>query len=211
MQIQLDNKEIPFTPKQKLQQGDNTIGIPLGIPQVSQGAHYIAVFLKADTGTLSIPMFNLQRMIDGRNLQGGLNSDPPHAECFENQTFVNMNGLYLNKVKSNYVKAEMQNPIISILSVNQTADIAAISGGKQMSTNYALLIKKYGEILYFTPQYKDKYLMDEDILIIDNKGLYFKTVYEGAAVEESIDSGKLYRFELLDSSNFTSIESLEVK
>ncbi|APM39850.1 hypothetical protein [Clostridium kluyveri] len=36
--------------------------------------------------------------------------------------------------------------------------------------------------------------MDEDILIIDNNGLYFKTVYEGAAVEETIDSGKLYSF-----------------
>ncbi|WP_373845108.1 hypothetical protein [Clostridium sp.] len=169
------------------------------------------MFLKVDTGTLSIPMFNLQCMIDGRNLQGGLNSDPPHAECFEKQSFVNMNGLYLSKVKSNYIETEIQNPITSILSVNQTADIAAISSGKQMSINYALSIKKYGEILYLTSQYKDKYLMDEEILIIDNEGLYFKTVYEGTAVNEVIDSGKLYSFELLDSSNFSSIESLEVK
>ena len=80
-----------------------------------------------------------------------------------------------------------------------------------MSINYALSIKKYGEILYLTSQYKDKYLMDEEILIIDNEGLYFKTVYEGTAVNEVIDSGKLYSFELLDSSNFTSIEKLEVK
>ncbi|WP_368487998.1 hypothetical protein [Clostridium sp. BJN0013] len=38
------------------------------------------------------------------------------------------------------------------------------------------------------------------ILYADNK-----------AVEEAIDSGKLYSFELLDSSNFISIESLEMK
>lgn len=211
MQIQLDNKDIPFTPKQKLQQGDNTIGIPLGIPQVSQGAHYIAVFLKVDTGTLSIPMFNLQCMIDGRNLQGGLNSDPPHTECFEKQSFVNMNGLYMNKILDSYVGTEMQNPITSILSAYQTADIEAIISGRQMSTGYNVSIKKYGEILYLTPQYKDKYLMDEDVLIIDNEGLYFKTVYEGRAAEESIDSGKLYSFELLNSSNFQDIEKLEVK
>ncbi|UZQ49939.1 phage tail spike protein [Clostridium kluyveri] len=211
MQIQLDNKDIPFTPKQKLQQGDNTIGIPLGIPQVSQGAHYIAVFLKVDTGTLSIPMFNLQCMIDGRNLQGGLSSDPPHAECFEKQSFVNMNGLYFSKIKDNYIETELQNPITSILSTHQTADIEAITSGKQMNTNYALSIKKYGDILYLTYQYKDKYVIDENILTIDNDGLYFRTAYEGMAVNETIDSGKLYIFELLDSSNFQAIEKLEVK
>lgn len=114
-------------------------------------------------------------------------------------------------MKSNYIKAEMQNPITSILIAHQTADIASIMGGRQMSTNYNVSIKKYGEILYLAPQYKDKYLIDENILTMDNEGLYFKTVYEGRAVEESIDSGKMYSFELLDSSNFTSIESLEVK
>lgn len=211
IQIQLDNKDIPFTPKHKLQQGDNVIGIPLGIPQVSKGAHYIAVFLKVDTGTLTIPMFNLQCMIDGRNLQGGLSAEPPHAECFEKQSLVNISGLYLSKTKDNYISSEIQNPATSILSAHQTADVAAITSGKQMSTNYEVSIKKYGEILYFNPQYKYKYLIDEDLLILDKDGLYFKTVYEGIAVDETIDTGKMYSFELLDSNNFASIEKLEVK
>lgn len=80
IEIQLDNADISFTPKQKLQQGDNTIGIPLGIPQTKAGAHYIGVFLKVDGGTFIIPNFNLQCLVDGRNLQGGLSSEPPHAE-----------------------------------------------------------------------------------------------------------------------------------
>ncbi|KGK87373.1 phage tail spike protein [Clostridium sp. HMP27] len=211
IQIQLDNKDIPFTPKHKLQQGDNVIGIPLGIPQVSKGAHYIAVFLKVDTGTLTIPMFNLQCMIDGRNLQGGLSAEPPHAECSEKQSFVNISGLYLSKTNGNYISSELQNPSTSILSAHQTADISAITSGKQMSTNYVVSIKKYGEILYVTSQYKYKYLIDENLLIVDNEGLYFKTVYEGTAVDEVIDTGKMYSFELLDSINFASIEKLEVK
>ena len=98
-----------------------------------------------------------------------------------------------------------------MLGTHQTADIAAISSGRQMSTNYALSIKKYGDILYLTYQYKDKYVIDENILTIDNDGLYFRTVYEGTSVNETIDSGKLYSFELLDSSNFQAIEKLEVK
>lgn len=211
IQIQLDNKDIPFAPKQKLQQGDNVIGIPLGIPQVSKGAHYVAVFLKVDTGTLTIPMFNLQCMIDGRNLQGGLSAEPPHAECSEKQNLVNISGLYLNKVNGNYISSQLQNPATLILNTHQTADISAITSGKQMSTNYDVSIKKYGEILYVTSQYKYKYLIDENLLIVDNEGLYFKTVYEGTAVDEVIDTGKMYSFELLDSINFASIEKLEVK
>ena len=211
IEIQLDNKDIPFTPKQKLQQGDNVIGIPLGIPQVQQGAHYIAVFLKVDTGTVNIPMFNLQCMIDGRNLQGGLSAEHPHAECFEKQKLVNINELYLSKVKSNYIKTELQSPLTSVLGVHKIADIAAISSGKQISTNHEISIKKLGEILYFTSQYKYKYSIDDNVLILDDDGLYFKTVYDGTAVNESIDAGKMYSFQLLDSSKFASIEKLEVK
>ncbi|WP_411679843.1 phage tail spike protein [Clostridium thailandense] len=211
IQIKLDSKDIPFTPKQKLQQGDNVIGIPLGIPQVSRGPHYIAVFLKVDTGTLSIPMFNLQCMIDGRNLQGGLSADPAHAECFEKQGLVNMNGLYMNKIKSSCGNIKLEIPYTQAFTNHKTADIAAISNGKQMSTTYNVSLKKYGEILYFNPQYKYKYSIDDNVLILDNDGLYFKTVYEGTAVSETIDTGKMYSFQLLDSSSFASIEKLEVK
>ena len=88
IKIELDNVEIPFKPKQKLHQGDNVIGIPLGIPQVSLGAHYVGIYLKTDTGTVKIPIYNMQCMVDGRNLQGGLSSEPPHAEVKQEIQFV---------------------------------------------------------------------------------------------------------------------------
>ncbi|MBV4421025.1 phage tail spike protein [Clostridium tyrobutyricum] len=211
IQIQLDNVDIVFTPKQKLQQGDNVVGMPLGIPQVQQGAHYIAVFLKVDTGTINIPMFNLQCMIDGRNLQGGLSAQHPHAECFERQELVNINSLYLSKVKSNYIETEFQNPLTQIIGIHETADISAIISGREMNTNYAVSIKKYGDILYFIPQYNYRYSIDENVLILDSDGLCFRTIYEGTAASESVDSGKMYSFELLDSGNFAGIEKLEVE
>ncbi|MHC6181066.1 phage tail spike protein [Clostridium sp. JNZ X4-2] len=211
IQIQLDNADIVFTPKQKLQQGDNVVGMPLGIPQVPQGAHYIAVVLKVDTSTINIPMFNLQCMIDGRNLQGGLSAQHPHAECLEKQNLVNINSLYLSKVKSNYMGTEFQNPLTQTVGIHETADISAIINGKNMNTNYAVSIKKYGDILYFTPQYTYRYSIDEDVLILDSDGLCFRTIYEGTAASESVDSGKMYSFELLDSGNFAGIEKLEVE
>lgn len=211
IQIQLDNKDIPFTPKQKLQQGDNVIGIPLGIPQVSKGPHYIAVFLKVDTGALTIPMFNLQCMIDGRNLQGGLSAEPPHAECSQKQSFVNISDLYLSKIKESYIGSELQNPVTSILSANQTADITSIISGKQMSTNYAVSIKKYGQTWDFTSQFASMYAYDTDVLTLDSEGLYFKTTYTANSETGTIDEGYLDVVEMLDMTKFNSIISLEVQ
>jgi hypothetical protein len=105
----------------------------------------------------------------------------------------------------------MQTPVISTLSVHKTADTVSIISGKQMSINHDISIKKYGDILYFTPQYKYRYSIDENVLILDSDGLCFRTIYEGTAASESVDSGKMYSFELLDSGNFAGLEKLEVE
>ncbi|OCA97879.1 phage tail spike protein [Clostridium beijerinckii] len=210
IQIQLDNKDISFTPKQKLQQGDNVIGIPIGIPQVSSGPHYIGVFLKVDTGTLNIPMYNLQCMVDGRNLQGGLSAEPAHAECFEELKYIEMSKLYLDKVNGNYIKHELQNPVSSILNTYKAADIAEITDGKQMSINYNISIMKLGETWNFTDQYASMYNFDNGVLALDSDGLYFKTIYTSSSKSATIDNGYLDLIEMLDLSKFNNIVSLEV-
>jgi phage minor structural protein len=107
--IQLDNNTISFVPKQKLQQGDNVIGIPLGIPQVQAGTHYIGINLSVDTGTFTIPAFNCQCMLDGRNLQGGLSAATPHAEVSETVNYVPIS---YNKIQ------EDKSCILSIMQPN---------------------------------------------------------------------------------------------
>ncbi len=136
--IKLDNISIAFTPKQKLQAGDNTIGIPLGIPQVSSGAHYIAIYFSTDTGTFTIPSFNLQCMIDGRNLQGGLSSEPPHIEVSEkfNRAALNISkSVALNPLTENsavIVDTPLEGGIAQIftplnLSVNVKVDMKTLT------------------------------------------------------------------------------------
>ena len=110
IKIQLDNRDISFTPRVKLLLGDNTIGIPLGIPQVAAGAHYIGVFLCLNKGKFSIPIWNLQLMIDGRNLQGGLSAEPPHAEVKEYQGYINIPSI-LNNTRINYEIIEDNEPL----------------------------------------------------------------------------------------------------
>lgn len=128
IQIMLDNKEIPFTPKQKLQQGDNVIGIPLGIPQVSSGAHYISVYLKTDTGTVTIPIYNLQCMVDGRNLQGGLSAEAPHAEVIFDVVYMDVKGVAGIEVSASSILDDMVNnqiiESVNYLDVNSAGNVA---------------------------------------------------------------------------------------
>lgn len=146
IKIQLDNKDITFTPKTKLQLGDNTIGIPLGIPQVAAGAHYIGVFLNVDGGTFTIPIWNMQLMVDGRNLQGGLSAEPPHAEVKETQAYMAIHSMYFNYIKDGTdAVAVIDNPLnhegvfnSKVISTNQAVAVNTITANKNQSTSYSI-------------------------------------------------------------------------
>lgn len=140
IQIQLDGEDITFTPKQKLLKGDNVVGIPIGIPQVKCGAHYLGVFLCADTGSMKIPKFNLQCMVDGRNLQGGLSSEPPHAEVKEYQPLVNINGLYFEKLQVGNQIITFKEPIPVIFGEDMILN-NNLFRDKEIATNYNISFK----------------------------------------------------------------------
>ncbi len=115
IEIQLDNGDIVFTPKQKTQLADNIIGIPLLIPQVKAGGHYIGVLLKTDTGTFTIPAQNLQVTIEGGSLQGGLSATYPHAEVNQEINWLDVtSGETINET----VNASLQTPMGMPISQN---------------------------------------------------------------------------------------------
>ena len=92
------------------------------MPQVSEGAHYIGVFLNTDSGVFNIPIWNLQLMIDGRNLQGGLSAEPPHAEVKEYQCYINTTP-WLEKSKDMFISINsneeiINNSVIEVLNSN---------------------------------------------------------------------------------------------
>ena len=141
IKIELDNVEIVFKPKQKLKQGDNVIGIPLGIPQVNQGAHYVGIYLKVDTGTVTIPIYNMQCMIDGRNLQGGLSAEPAHAECFEKLEVLDINKLYINKVNHCFGNINLEKTSAKLFSNNIDLNTTEIIGKKEILTEVNISMK----------------------------------------------------------------------
>lgn len=80
----LDGKYYDFKPIQKLAAGDNVIGLPLPMPQVTAGDHTFMVEMKVSNGTFTIEKNNLQVSIEGRDLEGGLSASVPRAEIVYN-------------------------------------------------------------------------------------------------------------------------------
>lgn len=76
----LDGKYYDFKPVQKLASGDNVIGLPLPMPQVTAGDHTFIVEMKVSNGAFIIEKNNLQVSIEGRDLEGGLSASIPRAE-----------------------------------------------------------------------------------------------------------------------------------
>lgn len=76
----LDGVYYDFKPIQKLARGDNVIGLPLPMPQVTAGDHTFMVELEVTNGSFIIEKGNLQVTIEGRDLEGGLSASIPRAE-----------------------------------------------------------------------------------------------------------------------------------
>jgi phage minor structural protein len=203
IQILLDNRAIPFAPKQKLQSGDNIIGIPLGIPQVPAGGHYLSIILGTDTGTFSIPMFNLEVMIDGRNLQGGLNASPPHAEIIQAIAFLNVaNGT----ATTTATISGLQIPITN--SISETVIQQSLPG--IVNTVMQVIMNKVAEETNFDIDVSPMFDTDSQFMQF-NGTLSFVTQYMSSDMTiVSTDTGLLYSSVLSSSTDFSAFTNLEV-
>ena len=206
IKIELDNVEIPFKPKQKLHQGDNVIGIPLGIPQVSSGAHYVGIYLKTDAGTVKIPIYNMQCMVDGRNLQGGLSSDLPHAEVKQEIQFVRVD---TNLTMGSVVDILFNDLVNKIIT--QEINYFSINGEKASDSCIVDLTKVADETLF---NEEDKAMFEYENEFIDfEDGVRFKTEYISSdyMIRSVEENGVMFSGILEDSSKFSSIVKVEVR
>jgi len=84
IQILINNSPIEFTPKHKVNIGNNVIGIPLAIPALQGGqAYYVSVQVKTDKGKFIIPQWNAQVFAEGVGLGGGTSAENPHIEAIQ--------------------------------------------------------------------------------------------------------------------------------
>lgn len=95
MRFSLDGGYCEFQPNQHLARGENVISLTIPMPQVTAGQHAFVVELKTSNGHLSIDRNNLQVMIEGRHLEGGLSPSLPRAEVMQFILYF----AYLNHIK----------------------------------------------------------------------------------------------------------------
>jgi len=96
LKFSLDGEYYEFQPSQNLALGENIVNLTIPIPQVTAGSHAFVVEMKTSTGSFNIEKNNLQVMIEGRHLEGGLSPSLPRAEVMQ---FI-LYALFLSKISS---------------------------------------------------------------------------------------------------------------
>lgn len=160
----LDGKYYDFKPIQKLASGDNVIGLPLPMPQVTAGDHTFMVEMKVSNGTFTIEKNNLQVSIEGRDLEGGLSASIPRAEIVYTFLYNLFNikiGAYSFNTGHSF-KHYLDNNLsgvdrYSLENFNTRFNIAAISHG-----NPKLTLNVMGIIEEFNNSKSSSYAFDAD-------------------------------------------------
>lgn len=160
----LDGKYYDFKPIQKLALGDNIIGLPIPMPQVTAGIHTFMVEIKVSNGTFTIEKNNLQVSIEGRQLEGGLSAKVPRVEIVYAFSFNLFNirfGTYKFSIKnnvSNYLdKSSVGVEFYSFENFNNKLRVSDIShGSEKLTFNIMGIIEEF----YNTKQ--NMYIFDFD-------------------------------------------------
>jgi hypothetical protein len=199
IEIKLDQKNIPFSPVCQLLNGDNIIAIPIAVPQVAKGSHYISLVLTLSTGTATIATNMLQIAIDGRYLAGGVSSEPPHAEIAES---LNFSPVVYGISETNQVNKQI--PISQIF----TESLAFFTS--------QFIISEAPVIVHLTQVADGSYFNSSDQS--NFTGSYF--VCDGTLhnintrvipmTKTTLTTGNMYSATLSDTSTFNSLEKVEV-
>lgn len=143
LKFSLDGKYYEFQPSQKLALGENIINLTIPIPQVTAGQHGFVVELKTSEGSFNIVKNNLQVMIEGRYLEGGLSPSLPRAEVMQ----VILYDLFISKIhdikESLNITASVTKLEDEEININEIIDITRLSNDKAIGikTNFSLGMK----------------------------------------------------------------------
>src|SRR5690606_28773338 len=102
----IDGRKHDFEVKQVVQQGYNTIALPIIFTQIQEGSHLLNVFLKVNNGTFTIERNDAQMFVQAENLQGGLATTLPRANVVDEFEFP-LTNIYV----TDSVDIDIQEPI----------------------------------------------------------------------------------------------------
>jgi phage minor structural protein len=227
MKFSLDGQYYEFQPSQSLAQGENVVNITIPLPQITAGQHAFVVEMKTSTGTFNIDKNNLQVMIEGRHLEGGLNPSLPRAEVMQ---FV-LYALFLNKIQ-NYkdnleTEVNINNPIDDRLQkLQQISYSEAISKDPTNIKTYNEItmqimgISQIADEAFYLNLITDEWVKHINELVLNEEGNWeedhYITIKElkpttvggpGAA----LGTGAMFTVQFSDPSQYRELENFEVK
>lgn len=188
----LDGEYYDFKPIQKIAEGNNVIGLPLPLPQVTAGSHTFMVEMKVTNGTFTIEKNNLQISIEGRDLEGGLSASIPRAEAIYTFLF-NMFKFKLERFEMDvsYLLEQIENTSCLVYeSKIYTEFLNQLFAGTINSGISGVTLEIKGIVEIFSPQTKSNYIYDE--LFVDWNYYFDKKTdgnydyYSSAAIKEPI-------------------------
>lgn len=222
----LDGKYYEFQPSQNLTLGENIINLTLPIPQVTVGQHAFVVEMKTSEGTFSIDKNNLQVMIEGRHLEGGLSPSLPRAEVVQ---FVLFN-LFLNKINS------FKDNLIATINISEPLDnkylniesvaYSQATGKNPTNINCNIdVIKKIVSISrkadenFYLNLIKDEWLKQINEIVLNEDGNWeeenYITVTEltdtrVSSTYSNLGIGVVYEIDFSDRSNYSKLLDLNL-
>ena len=225
MKFSLDGQYYELQPSQNLSSGENVINITVPISQITSGHHAFIVELKTSTGTFNIDKNNLQVMIEGRHLEGGLSPNLPRAEIVQ---FV-LYGLFLNKIQSFKdnlgIAVSINNPLDNKLqNLQQISYVEAISKDlSNMKTDSEITMKIIGisqnaDEKFYLNLIRDEWVKHYNKLVINEEGNWEENKYieviELTDVTESsaytyLESGVLYEIGFSSRSEYNKLLDLD--
>lgn len=214
LEVSLDNKPQPYSPiKIPIKQGVFCIGLPLSVAQVGTGSRSVGISAKMlESGvTLSIPKGSFVVSIEGKNIEGGSNAEPPHAEVTTmigtptwgpsmlRRVFTGCKYKLYQDVSAS-VKTEITPKTVNLLDV--------IRSEENKTVNIKTIIKRLGDIFYTSNKNADK--MDiPDGVICDSQGVVIATTTTCLVQNEPGGGGNpFYSFTLPKKDVYSQIISI---
>ncbi|MFU0800196.1 MAG: Phage-related protein [Xylanivirga thermophila] len=162
----LDGVYYDFKPIQKLAKGDNVIGLPLPMPQVTAGDHTFMVELEVTNGSFVIEKGNLQVTIEGRDLEGGLSASIPRAEViysFLYNLFHIKFSSFKHKEDYYFISLTPQKKVLGMIYTEDKFNSIFNAYRRNMDLN--IDIEVVGIIEEFSPDNSNKYLYDNEWVV----------------------------------------------
>lgn len=214
--ISVNNSQIPYHSKQKLELGENTIAFPLAIPALQGGdSYYISVKVKTNEGTFTIKENNAQVFAEGTGLAGGFGSDRPHIEVSEEITYQDCK---LGDIEGFIIFTEEEPLKIKFGENISPHSVDLIIPKGLISDKLVITLIKVIDEYHFDKSEEIEFIFDKDIVEFVGekneleKETYIKPVNEVLTTlqKETFEDGFIYSGRLPIISKYKKIESESV-